>query len=145
MGIQKKRGFKIRQVKTNLDKFKTTVPAKLGNIARNHFLEGFRKGGGKTDASIGGWAKRKTPRTARGRARNTGRALLVKTGKTRADLKRRETSFRRIVVGIRSVPYARYHNTGTNRMPQREIVGRSRVLEKRLKNKIVKEIGNIFK
>jgi len=40
---------------------KRRIPRIVGNEAVNHFEEGFRQGGGQTDASIGGWKRRKDP------------------------------------------------------------------------------------
>lgn len=145
MAITVKKGFKLKEVKIKVKTFKKTVPIKLGNIARNHFLDGFRKQGGQTDASISGWRKRKTSRTKIGRSRNTGRALLVDSGKMKSGIKRQKTTFRRIEIGVRGLEYAFYVNNGTKRMPKREFIGKSRVLEKKLKNKIIKEVDKIWK
>lgn len=135
----------IKELRLQYKATKTKLPLKIANTIQNHFLQGFRKGGGQTNASIGGWRKRKTARSARERKRGVGRALLVRTGSLRADIKKREVSFNRIVVGTRSIPYAGYVNDGTNKMPQREFIGESRVLEKKIEKKIVRELDKMFK
>lgn len=145
MGIKKIGNSNIfKEIRLQYKSSKAKLPLKVANTIQNHFLQGFRKGGGQTNASIGGWQKRKTPRNARERKRNVGRALLVRTGSLRSDIKKREVSFNRIVVGTRSTPYAGYINDGTSKMPQREFIGESRVLEKKIENQIVKELDKIF-
>jgi len=145
MGIKKVKGHNIfKQVKNRYVLSKRKIPLRLANIIQRHFLDGFRRGGGSTDASIGGWKPRKTSRSARERKRSTGRALLVRSGKMRADVKKKKISFNNITVGTSSIPYAGYINEGTPRMPKREFIGDSRILEKKIENKIESELNNIF-
>jgi len=122
-------------------KFKRTMPIILANTAKNHFLLGFRKGGKQTDKSRGGWRPRKS-----GSQRNRGRAILVDTSALKHDIDKRRTTFSRTVVGTSSsVPYAVYHNEGTKNTVQREIIGDSKVLEKKMEAKINKKITAMFK
>lgn len=121
------------------NKFKQVVPNLIANTVKNHFLAGFRKGGGQTDRSRNGWAKRQ--QESGKRARRSGRALLVNIGDLRSDIKTRRVSFRSIVVGTKNIPYATFINEGTENMVQREFVGRSRELERR---KIIKIINIEF-
>lgn len=177
----KKGDFNIdRQLKAFMRE-KKTLPRILGNIAENHFKEGFRKGGGMTNESRGGWKKRKQPAP--------GRALLVKSGKLRRDVRLRRATFNRIVVGTSSMTgdYANIHNeggtinhpggteygfktvqaarrgkltflkTGQGYMvlgktkphkidiPQREFIGHSNRLNKKIKDRIYKEINEFMK
>lgn len=145
MGLRKIRGFKIKQIGIRYKSFQVGMPLKIANDVQSHFLKGFRRGGGSTDASIGGWKKRKPSRSIRERKRSVGRALLVRTGKLRADIKKRKVTFRKIIVGTRSLPYAGYINEGTENMPQREFIGDSRILEAKIKRKITRELDKIFK
>ena len=144
MGIKKVKGFNLNKRKTEFISAKTKLPLKLANDVQRHFLKGFRRGGGSTDSSIGGWAKRKTSRSARERKRSVGRALLVRSGKLRSDIRKRKVSFRNVTVGTRSIPYAGFINDGTPRMEQREFIGDSRVLEKKIENRISNELDKIF-
>jgi len=65
------------------------LPVILANMAKNHFLEGFEKGGGMTD--FGNWAEKLyNPR---------GKKILVDTGRLRRDIKVRKKTWKRIVVG----------------------------------------------
>lgn len=145
MGLKRIKPFNLDKVKKEYVFVKAKTPLKLANDIQQHFLRGFQRGGGSTDASIGGWAPRKTSRSARERKRSKGRALLVRSGKTRADIKKRKISQSRVVVGTRAIPYAGYLNDGTPRMEQREFIGDSRVLEAKLEKRITREIDKIFK
>jgi phage gpG-like protein len=142
MIVQKVRG-NWPNFKTNLELVQKTLPPILANEAKNHFLEGFRQGGKQTDASAAGWKTRKKEYGKRGRRSN--RALLIDTGSMRFDLKVRQISFKKIIVGIRNIPYAVYHNDGTDRMPQREIIGHSKKLERKLLSDILQEFKKVFR
>ena len=111
---------------------KKRLPRVVGNMAVNHFQEGFRKGGGQTDASKAGWKKRKKVR----RRRDVGRAILVDTGALRKDISVRRANLNRIAVGTKDVHYAAYHNEGTGRLPKREFLGKSSVLEVNIRKRI---------
>lgn len=138
MGIKKiGKGFNFPQKKRESKRLKATLPRIVANDALNHFLLGFRKGGGQTDA--GKWAPRK--RTAR---RNIGRALLVDTGALRRDVKVRLLTFKKIVIGTTRIIYARRHNEGLKGMPKREFLGDSKKLDKKLKKLILKELDKIL-
>lgn len=163
------KGFEFDKVLKNMSRDKKQMPLILGNIAKNHFLEGFRKGGGQTDASRGGWKERKT---------DPGRAILVKSGKLRRDIKVRKATFNKIVIGTGGITkdYAEAQNEGTKMtvtekqkgyfiaqynkakgdkkkfwanmigaqtitIPQREYIGNSTVLNRKLKKRIIKEVN----
>ena len=146
MAITKKtRGFNIGSLPKEFFLSKRKIPLRIANTAQRHFLEGFRRGGGSTNTSAGGWAPRKTSRSTRERKRSVGRAILVRSGKLRADIKKRKISFAKISVGTRSIPYADFTNEGTPRMKQREFIGDSRVLERKIDSIIRKEMNKIFK
>lgn len=130
------KGFNFSQKRREINRLKETLPRIVANEALNHFLEGFRKGGGQTDA--GRWPARK--RTAR---RNAGRALLVDTGALRRDVQVRLTSFRKILISTLRIIYARRHNEGLN-MPKREFLGHSKKLDKKIKKLILKELNKIL-
>ena len=138
MTVKKKgKGFNFPQKKREIDRLKTQLPRIVANEALNHFLLGFRRGGGQTDA--GRWAPRK--RTAR---RNAGRALLVDTGALRRDVQVRLTTLKKIVIGTTRIIYARRHNEGLKGMPKREFLGDSKKLDKKVNKLILKELNNIL-
>ena len=145
MTLKKTKGFNFDKIKTDFVVVKSKIPLRLANDVQQHFLKGFRRGGGSTNASIGGWTKRKTSRSARERKRSVGRALLVRSGKMRSDIKKRKISFNNITVGTRSIPYAGYINDGTEKMVQREFIGDSRVLERKIEKRLLREFDKVFK
>jgi phage gpG-like protein len=129
--IEKKGDFNFTGTLKNYNRFKRFMPKIVGNMAKNHFLEGFRKGGGQTDKSRSGWKPRKPARSARQKGKDSGRALLVLTGNMRGGISMRSSSFRRTVVNVINIPYAIYHNRGQGKIPQREFIGLSADLNKR--------------
>ena len=126
--------------------FKTqrkALPAKLGNIAVKFFQDNFRREG-FLDNSINKWKRRKY------KPRGKSKGQLQVSGRLKRSIKRLSTTFGRIAIGTRGVPYASIHNEGLNgvafgkypfKMPKREFVGDSAKLEKLLKKRISKEIA----
>lgn len=138
MSVQRKGSFRIAEQRANMQRLMKTLPVILGNDAQNHFLEGFRKGGGQTDASASGWTPPKSPR-------KRGHATLIETGALRRDIRRRETSVGRTVVGTRNIAYAARHNEGLAGMPKREFIGKSRKLESNHIQRINQELRRLIK
>lgn len=140
----------IKGIEQEYQKMKKEIPLKLSNESVNHFLIGFQKGGGQTDAGM--WAKRKGERK-RDVKLKANRALLVLTGALRKSIMRRPGSnFERTVIGTNGIPYASIHNFGGRglaygknefTMPKREFIGKSKVLELKLRNIIFKELKKL--
>lgn len=133
--------FNIKGLIQKLNQLKSNLPIFIANDVENHFLDGFRKGGGQTDAGM--WRPRRGDR-------DSGRAILVKSGDLRADIKRREVNFKRIVVGTRNIAYAAVHNEGGRAgrgrgftMLKREFIGKSRILESKIKFLIENELKKV--
>ena len=109
----------------------------MANTAKNDFLDNFKK------ESFEGkpWQKRKSDKQA-------GRKLLVKTGRLRRDVsnsvseghKNSNLSYTLVV----NNPYAAFNNEGTNKMPQRQFVGMTPELNKKLLLKINQKIMRIW-
>lgn len=157
------KGFEIDKKVAEFKKVKSTAPRIIGNDAKNHFLEGFRKGGRMTDDSRSGWIARR-----QGTPNSGGRALLVKSGALRRSIGVKMATWERIIVASIGVKYANIHNEGgtikiTEKMkrffwakyyqteevfwkglalaksfyiPKREFIGDSKVLRVKIKNKI---------
>ena len=95
----------------------------------NHFLEGFRKGGYMTDASKGGWQRRKVV--------DPGRGILIGPGggDLWRDIDVQTVTQDLIVIGTKRIPYAAVHNEGLRihrrnfTMPKREFIGPTKALE----------------
>lgn len=109
----------------------------LANTAKNEFLNNFR-----TQSFNGkAWQKRKSTKDA-------GRNLLVKSGRLRRDVsnsvstghKNSNLSYTLVV----NNPYAAFNNEGTNKMPQRQFVGMTAELNKKLLMKINQRVIKIW-
>ncbi len=137
MSIERKGDFKVNESVKKFRRVKKTLPLILANNAKNHFVKGFRQGGGQTDK--GKWIPRKKKEEG-GR-----RAILVFRGRLWKSIGIISASFDKISVGSRGVKYAKRHNEGLDGMPQREFVGPSKVLEKESRKKIENEMKKMFK
>lgn len=132
-------GKEIPDISKATAKLKRDLPILIANMAKNHYLEGFRRGGYQTDASRTGWKQRKSNR------KSIGRAILVRTGQLRNDIDVRKTTFEQIILGTNDVPYASYHNEGTEKMPQREFLGDSRMLDLKVNKLITRKMQSSYK
>lgn len=110
---------------------------------KNHFVEGFQKGGYQTDASAGGWERRKS------RKNDAGRAILVDSGDLWRDIDVQSVTDDIIVVGTKHIPYAARHNEGLKGMVQREFIGPTKALEisnaqviaREMKQPLIRKVG----
>jgi phage gpG-like protein len=131
--------FNFKQVIRKLTRDRS-FPRRLGTLAVNHFKQSFRDEG-FTDGSLKKWRKRKNNVDA-------GRAVLVKSGDLRRSIKIKRASFKSIIVGTTGIPYATIHNEGGStrfaKMPKRQFIGDSRILEKKLKRRILRQIEKSF-
>lgn len=132
--------FNFEKKRRAFRSIKRTLPAQIGNIARNHYLRAFREQG-FTDVSLDPWAKRKT-RNRSDRRTTRSRAILVNTGHLRRSIRVGRARFNLIEVGSYGVKYARYHNKGERPQPKRQFVGKSKVMNDQIRKKIRKEIKN---
>lgn len=132
---------KIRQ----FEALKVHLPAQVGNMAKRHFVKSFRDGG-FTDAVLDPWQARKTKDKSDKNPRNANkpRAILVKTGHLRGSIRVKTASFRKIEIGAYNIPYASVHNRGLGKMPKRQFIGISILLNRQIQAKINKEIKSIL-
>lgn len=129
----------IPDIRKLSEKLKRQLPLVIANKAKNHYLEGFRRGGGMTDKSRGGWQARKKADRQRG-----NRAILVKTGHLRGDLDVRRVSVTEIVLGTLDTSYGIYHNEGMDPQPLREFLGKSRALDAKIDTLIKKKMKETY-
>lgn len=118
---------KLSRLKVALEK---TLPDKLGNLAYDHFMEGFpssnsQRGGRRTDKSSNGWLPRKG---------KPNHPPLQASGDLKRSIKTLKKKFKVII--YTNISYASYHNEGTGRLPQREFIGKSKKLDKKSKDLI---------
>jgi phage gpG-like protein len=90
----------------------------MANNAVNHFKVTNFDAEAFIDTTPKRWPPKKKP---------DGRRMLVKTGRGRASIQVIERGSTSRKVGT-NVPYMRYHNEGTRRLPQRQFIGESKVL-----------------
>lgn len=153
MTVRKVGSFKFKITKRLFKAQKRTLPVILGNVAKNFFLATFRKGG-FTDVGFKRWKQRRK-RIGRGRTSPTLKeaANLTLTGKLKRSIKVRPATFKLTRI-FTNVVYAAIHNFGLQglafgkapfKMPEREFIGNSKVLERELERRIVREIDKVFK
>lgn len=136
----------LKEKLAELQRMKSTLPTKLANEAKNHFLQSFRDGG-FTDRSLNKWKPRKV--TAKN---NVGRGILIKKGDLRRSIIVKYVSWNKIRIGSYGIDYAATHNYGLRagrgkgfRMPKRQFIGNSKQLEDRMKKMVNLAFGNILK
>lgn len=153
MSVRKVGSFKLKLTKRLFASQKRTLPVILGKVAKNFFLATFRKGG-FTDVGFKRWKQRRK-RLGRGRTSPTLKeaATLVLTGKLRRSIKVRPATFKRTRI-FTNLVYAAIHNFGLEglafgkapfKMPEREFIGNSRTLERKLERRVLLEINKVFK
>ena len=153
MSVRKVGSFKLTLTKRLFKEQKRTLPIILGKEAKNFFLDSFRRMG-FTDFNLRRWIPRRK-RLTKGRTSPTliEPATLIKTGRLRRSIRVSPTTFRltKIFTNLR---YAAIHNFGLRglafgknpfNMPERKFIGNSRVLERKLEQRILKEINKVFK
>lgn len=133
-------GFNFDKSKQAFETFKTKAPQVLANDSLNHFSEGFRMNGGKTEASKTGWEPRK-----QNAKRNSGRGILIDTGALRRSLKVISATWKNIVIGSVGTAYAERHNEGLSGMPKREFIGDSNELNEKNKKTLVRLLTSVFR
>lgn len=136
--------FNFEKKIKEFQKFERTVPKRVGNIALNHFLESWDNEA-FSDGSKGSdpWAKRKS-KTKRDQVAGR-RQLLVQTGALRGSMRVRPgATFRKIAVGAYGIEYASRHNRGLSGMPKRQFVGKSKILDRKIRHLISKEMKKIL-
>ena len=117
----------------------------MGVLAANHFTTSFRNQG-FTDETLERWQPRK--RTERSRLGN--RAILVKSGRLRRSIRTKRFGLLAVKI-LTDVPYASVHNNGERsgrgrgfKMPKRQFIGYSGVLNRKIIAKMDVTIKRIF-
>jgi len=137
MSIERKGDLGMGESLNKFKQIKKNMPLILANDTKNHFIKGFRQGGGQTDK--GKWIPRKK------KEKGGNRGILVYRGRLWKSIKIKSATFNSTVVGSVGVKYAERHNEGLAGMPQREFIGKSKVLEAQITKTIEKQLIEIFK
>lgn len=138
--------FKISEVIKRIDKTKRELPKVLANQAQNYFVMSWRKQGfngnkwQEVKRRIAGTNEYKYPKT-KGLSRRR-KDILINTGRLRRDVANSVVvaNWNKVQLVIQA-NYAKYHNEGTNRIPQRQFVGQT----KELTAKQLQTIDDYFK
>jgi hypothetical protein len=128
--------FNFDVILKRMERMKSDLPVRLANQAQNFFVASFDKQGWD-NGSVTPWAPRK--------GKVTNKPILVKTGALRRAVSAsiRNTSFQSVKLVV-ALPYAKYLNEGTDRMPKRQFVGDSATLRLQQKTKIISEINKAW-
>lgn len=144
--------FDFRRVQLRLQQAEQGLSLSLANIAKNEFLNNFK------DQGFNGKKWREVQRRIAGTRAYAGnkdpgkrtRAILQGkgSGRLRKDvansvsngIKNSELSYTLIV----NNEYASYHNDGTKKIPQRQFVGMTEKLNKKIINKINEKFSQIW-
>ena len=176
MSIKKVGEYRFVHSRREFKALKKKVIADIAEDSKNHFLMGFREGGGRTDNSSGGWKKRKyQDYTKAGKPMKRSRAILVGkgSGNLRDSIRVSSVTSSKAIISS-DLPYSDIHNTGgtitqtvtakqraffygmykktkdsrfksyaaartlTIKIPQREFIGNSKVLEGRIERNLTR-------
>ena len=97
----------FHKLKADFEKLVGDLAVIISGIAENEFKSNFRRGGYiESGNSVTAWAKRKNDK-------DSGRALLIKSGRLRRGFKKRPTADTAVV--INDTPYAKPLNEGSNK------------------------------
>ena len=125
--------FQFRAKMRALVVAKQAALERMGNNAVQYFkVDTFDK----TSFDGQKWKERKV--------QDQSRQMLVKTGRMRQDIRVTERGMNHRRVGT-TVPYAKYHNEGTDRLPQRKFIGASRWLYRRNGVEVLRALKIVFK
>ncbi len=118
---------------TRIQRLLGRLPRDVGNEALLFFLNQFKKEETPEGKS---WPQRKADGEG---VRSSRRALLVKSGRLRKSIRLTKVISNSVTIGT-NVSFAKYHNEGTERMPQRKFIGKSSALSRRLQRMIKAKI-----
>lgn len=139
--------------KANMNKMRSRVPNAIALVAVNHFKDNFAKQGfdGKK------WEEVKR-RYKRSKGADSTRAILSgRTGRLKGSIHKVYADFRKVVIGS-DVPYAKIHNEGgvirrngrrvgsySIKIPQRQFMWDSKLLNKKIISILDAELKKVFK
>lgn len=142
--------FGTDRVLRNMQQLKAQLPPVLANQAQNYFTNSWRLQGWDGE----GWKVpqrriKDTPEWKYPKKKDLGRrtrATLVKTGRLRRAVSNsiRQASFDKVRLVV-AVPYAVYHNEGSEHLPQRKSMGDSPMLRQKQVQTIKREIDKIWR
>ncbi|MCP3682127.1 MAG: hypothetical protein GY861_05490 [bacterium] len=110
MAVKKIGRYRFAEDSKELREASKRVLIRVGEESKNWFVLGFRRGGGQTDKSKGGWKKRKHL-TIQDASTKKSRGLLVQSGNLRDSIRISKRTASMIVISS-NLDYADIHNEG---------------------------------
>lgn len=140
--------FNLDEVAKKFTAIKPKLMTDLEAISTTFFINSWRIQGWD-NGQVEKWkeVQRRTPGTAAYKSAKKSsrtRAILVKSGTLRRGFKTRIKRMDMLQI-INSVPYAKFHNEGELRIPQRQFMGHSPTLGRMQQKSINKHIKMCFK
>jgi hypothetical protein len=121
-----------------------TLPKRVGNVALNFYLKSWENEAFSYDSNGSDpWAKRKSA-TKRDKSTGKRRGLLVQSGSLIGSMRVKSATWNKIALGSYGLKYASYHNNGTGSLPQRQFIGKSLVLDRKIKRIINTAIKKVL-
>ena len=163
--MAKQSKFNFKQVERGGRTAMERAIIKIGNEAKNFFVNTFREQGFQ-DQTFQPWKRRKIKDSKRGkydyttneetgkrkrvkgtvRSVKSGRAILVQSGDLRKSIIREPVNKAQLSVKISTdLIYAKVHNEGIGKMPKREFIGNSYKLNENCKKIVISQLDKIFK
>lgn len=136
--------FNFKEKIAQIERMKRNLPVKIGNIAKNHFLDSFTNEG-FTDTTLSPWQKRKTRNSSDRNNPRKRRGLLVDTAALRRSIRVGTATFRRIEVGSYGIDYAKFHNDPEKARIYRPFIADSKIMNIKIRAKIRSEIKDVLK
>lgn len=151
--------FNFTRVLANMATVKSEIGPVLGNTAQNYFVNNFNQQGFDNGARPWQEVKRRIPGTkayeypkTKGLGRQT-KSILSGSGRLKraVNTSLKLATFERIRLSVTDVPYAEIHNrggragrNGSALIPQREFMGDSVALRKKLREKLKNVVDQIW-
>lgn len=142
--------FGTDRILKNIKQLKQDLPTKLADQAQNFFTNSWRlQGWNDTTWQIPKRRIKGTPEYMYPKKKGLGRrtrATLVQSGRLRRAVSNsiRQATFEKIKL-IVAVPYANYHNAGTDHLPKRQFMGDTQLLRDKQIKLINREIDKVWK
>jgi hypothetical protein len=121
--------------------FNTELPTDAGSLGLAFIEENFQQEAFDTGTGANKWAPRKNDPDS-GQSRDNRRALLVASGEMKNSFDFNTLPGK--VVFYNDVEYTIYHNEGTDKLPQRQMMGPSAKLDADLEDLIELRLNKIF-
>lgn len=139
--------WKFKRILKQLERTKSKVPKELGMIAKSHFQNALQKEG-FTDNGFVKWEEvnRRKKGHKQFKAKQQQKMLVGFGGSGfQKTISIAQAKWSKILVVSRGKPYAKYHNDGTQHIPQRQFMGDSRIMRQKIKRHFEREVKKVMR